>query len=241
MITGTAGSGKHALGLTLAAALLCAHGRPCGTCNSCKKAEHGAHPDLIVVEDEIKVDDARRIRAEASVLPNDGDRKVFLITEADRMNPAAQNALLKVLEEPPRYCFFILLAQREEAILETIRSRCTRYHLPPAEETIDEALLPKLAPYLEALASGSEAGLMQAAVGIEKLTRPQVRAWLSLLQTALRDAIFAAEDLGAPFCPSLRRKPARSRPVSPRAACRTSTNSPPSSPDAPNSTPPLPL
>lgn len=197
--------GAHALGLTLAAALLCEHGAPCGACLSCHKVETGIHPDLIVVDEEgeIKIETARQIRREASILPNDGTRKVFLIGHAERMNVPSQNALLKVLEEPPRYCFFILLTTQPDRILETILSRCTRYQLPPDEEAPDESLLPKLAPYLRALAEGSEIGLMRAAVGLEKLTRPQMKAWLALLQTALRDAVFAGERLGAPLLPAV--------------------------------------
>ncbi len=191
------------LGRTIAAALLCPDGGPCGSCISCRKVEGGVHPDLIEVDEEVRVDDARRIRSEASVLPNDGARKVFLLAHADRMNIPAQNALLKVLEEPPRYCFFVLLAQQPDRILETILSRCTRYQLPPDEEAPDETLLPALAPYLRALAEGSEVGLMRAVVGIEKFPRPQQQAWLALLQTALRDAVFAAGELGPPLLPAL--------------------------------------
>lgn len=189
------------LGRTIAAALLCPNGDPCGSCISCHKVENAIHPDLIEIEEEgeIKIETARGIRSEASVLPNDGARKVFVIAHAERMNVPAQNALLKVLEEPPRYCFFILLTAQPDRILETILSRCTRYQLPPDEELPDESMLPLLAPYLRALAQGSEVGLMRAAVGIEKLSRPQQRAWIALLQTALRDAVFAAGALGAPL------------------------------------------
>jgi len=191
------------LGRTIAAALLCEQGCPCGTCNSCRKAEKELHPDLIEIDEEgeIKVETARRIRAEASVLPNESARKVFVIAHAEQMNPAAQNALLKVLEEPPKYCFFILLATQPDRILETILSRCTRYQLPPDEETPDETLLPLLVPYLRALSSGNECEMMRAAVGLEKLSRAQLRSWLSLLQTALRDAVFAAGSLGPPLLP----------------------------------------
>lgn len=196
-----------ALGWAIAEALECERprdGLPCGECEACRKVRHRLHPDVIALEKEgeIKVDDARRIRAEASVLPNEGARKVFLIAGAGRMNPTAQNALLKVLEEPPAYCFFLLLTDQPERILETILSRCTRYRLPPEEQPPDESLLPLLTPYLRALAGGRELGLMQAALAVEKLARPQVRAWLALLQTALRDAVFAAGNLGAPLLPA---------------------------------------
>ena len=146
LLSGPDGSGKTDFAQTIAAALLCtgASPRPCGACASCHKIAHGTHPDLIVIDEgdgEIKVETARNIRDEAAILPNDGDRKVFIIHNADRMNLSAQNALLKVLEEPPRYAFFVLTSEQPGEILETIRSRCTRYQLAPAQAP-DHRILP---------------------------------------------------------------------------------------------------
>ena len=213
LISGPAGSGKGALAQMLSAALLCSADtiRPCGTCLSCRKVLDNIHPDCIVYDlsdsENRKVDAARRLRREASILPNDSDRKVFIITQAHTLNPAAQNALLKVLEEPPRYCFFLLLTSNPSALLETIRSRCTHYRLSPLQETpFNEALLTQFAPYLCALAEKNEFSLMRAAVPLEKLSRADLGELLGLLQTALRDA--ALYTVSGPLLPTLRKETA---------------------------------
>ena len=96
------------------------------------------HPDLSVIdegENELKVDLARRIKAENAIIPNDGARRVTVIRHAHKLNPMAQNALLKELEEPPAYAFFILTAEQPDALLQTVRSRCTRLALEPPQQT----------------------------------------------------------------------------------------------------------
>lgn len=209
-----AGASGEALAEALAAALLCT-GRtpPCGSCPACAKLRADAHPDLIVIDEgegEIKVEAARRIRDEAAVRPNEGGRKVFLLRHADRMNPAAQNALLKVLEEPPRDVFFILTAAQPGVILQTIRSRCTIYHLePPAEDAPDDALLGALAPFLRAMTERDEYRMALAAQGLAKLNKADFRAAMALLTTALRDAVLAVSAPGlAPLFPALRQETA---------------------------------
>lgn len=129
ILAGEAGR-TEALGLSLSAALVCSGGgaRPCGTCRDCRKALGGIHPDVARLAPEegkdFTVAQARALRADAYVTPNEAERKVYLIQDAQRMNPNAQNALLKVLEEGPRYAAFLLLTDNAEALLPTIRSRC---------------------------------------------------------------------------------------------------------------------
>ncbi len=125
------GSGAPALSKRIAAAAVCdaSSGRPCGRCRHCRKAAAGIHPDIITIsrlEDKagILVDQARNLRADAYVVPNEADRKVYIIDPADKMNPQAQNALLKVLEEPPSAVIFLLVASNPNLLLETVRSRC---------------------------------------------------------------------------------------------------------------------
>lgn len=137
LLTGPTGIGKLTLARILAAALLCSAAPsavPCGHCVSCRKAEQDIHPDITLIDlgdAEIKVDTARTIRSDASVLPNESSRRVFLIRHAQNMNAVAQNALLKILEEPPSYAFFILMTENAGAILPTILSRCTQFALAP--------------------------------------------------------------------------------------------------------------
>ncbi|MGE4548472.1 MAG: hypothetical protein AB7C89_02845 [Intestinibacillus sp.] len=229
LLTGDPGSGKMALAGRLAAALLCTGdgAKPCGRCNACHKVREGIHPDLTTVDEddrELKVELARTIRSAVSVLPNDGDRRVVILRHAQNLNAAAQNALLKTLEEPPRYAFFILTSEKPGALLPTILSRCTRYALaPPAQEAPDETLPPILAPILAALAAGEEFELLRAAMALEKLPRTGQRALLLLFQTALRDALFAAHALPGRLLPALEAQTAAlARTVSPDRLLRLS-------------------
>ena len=114
-------------------------------CPECRKILAGIHPDVITVSPaegkrEILIDQARALRADAYIRPNEAARKVYLIDPADSMNAAAQNTLLKVLEEGPPYAAFLLLAEQTGGLLATIRSRCETLALPPEEEPADPAL-----------------------------------------------------------------------------------------------------
>ena len=138
LITGPDPAQREKLALFLAQALLCegTGDRPCGKCLPCRKVEKGIHPDLLRRERlenpdkkgekyrDFRVDQVRELGREAYILPNEGKRKVFLLPEADTMNPQAQNALLKLLEEPPAYAAFLLLGANPGSFLETVKSRC---------------------------------------------------------------------------------------------------------------------
>lgn len=215
LLSGDDSAGLKTLAAVLAAALLCeAPGvRPCGTCLSCRKAEGGVHPDLTVIdegEEELKVDLARRIKAENTIVPNDGARRVTIVHHAQNLNPAAQNALLKALEEPPAYAFFILTAEQPDALLETVRSRCLKFALEPPQHTLDPAeTCALLAPYLAAVAAGREDRMMKAALALEKTPRRALIAVLGVLQTALRDAVLTANALPQPpLLPALQKETA---------------------------------
>lgn len=119
----------HAAAAAVAAALVCGGERPpCGVCKGCQKASKGIHPDVITVAPEpgkeLTVDQIRALRQDAYIRPNEAKRKVYLIKDAHRMNPSAQNAFLKVLEEGPLYAAFLLLTPTPNALLPTVRSRC---------------------------------------------------------------------------------------------------------------------
>ena len=137
LLAGPAGSGKHSLARILAAAMECTEGdkRPCGRCPQCRKVLAGVHPDVITVDDPAKktvtVEMIRKARSDVYIKPNEGLRKVYLIPRAADMNPAAQNALLKVIEEPPDYAAFLLLTESAERLLPTIRSRSVLLRLSP--------------------------------------------------------------------------------------------------------------
>lgn len=135
ILEGEAGLGKHTLASYLSRAILCANGeKPCGVCQSCKLASSGSHPDIITVAPEdkkknISVGQIRELRQTAFVKPHIADRKVLIIDKAETMNEQSQNALLKVLEEPPKSVFFILITETAAALLETVLSRSIKFTL----------------------------------------------------------------------------------------------------------------
>lgn len=152
LICGPAGSGKHTLAAILAAAMQCTGGGivPCGRCGACRKVMAGQHPDVIVVEDEtrknIPVDLIRTTRADVFVRPNEGRRKIYILPRAQDLGPAAQNALLKIIEEPPAYAAFVLLTVNADQLLPTIRSRCAELHLAPLPEAVLQQALRSRVP-----------------------------------------------------------------------------------------------
>lgn len=141
LICGPQGSGRHTLTRLLAAAMMCqGEDQPCGRCEGCRKVLSGIHPDFITVDDPEKktvpVELVRQARSDMFIRPNEGKRKIYLLPRAQDMLEPSQNALLKILEEPPSYGAFILITDNAEKMLPTIRSRCTELHLLPLPERI---------------------------------------------------------------------------------------------------------
>lgn len=137
LISGPAGSGRHTLAKLLAAAILCqGQPKPCMNCSACRKVMANTHPDFITINDPthktIPVDLIRDMRDDLFIRPNESMWKIYMIDQ--EMLPPSQNALLKVLEEPPKYGVFILIADNPESLLPTVRSRCTPLHLQPLSE-----------------------------------------------------------------------------------------------------------
>ena len=144
LLEGDKGTGRRTLMRFLSRAAVCdGENSPCGECRGCHLAEIGTHPDITVIAPEdgkknITVAQIRALRTEAYVKPHMAVRRVFVIDKADTMNEQAQNAILKVLEEPPADIIFILIAESAAALLDTIISRCTVLSLVPPET--DEAV-----------------------------------------------------------------------------------------------------
>ena len=134
LLSGPRGAGKHTLADLIAAAMLCeAPDGPCMVCRSCRKVLSGSHPDYITIDDPTKktvpVDLIREARADLFVRPNEGTKKIYRFPRAQDMGIPGQNALLKVLEEPPGYGVFLLLTDNPEKLLPTVRSRCVELKL----------------------------------------------------------------------------------------------------------------
>jgi DNA polymerase-3 subunit delta' len=140
LLCGPEGSGKKTLAALLAAAMECtgAGEKPCGVCPACRKVFAGQHPDVITVDDKehknIPVERIRDTRADVFLRPNEGRRKIYIFPRAQDLGQASQNALLKVLEEPPDYAAFLLLTTNADALLPTIRSRLAELRLGPVGE-----------------------------------------------------------------------------------------------------------
>lgn len=186
--------------LRLAAAMLCESPgeRPCGECRHCRKVAAGIHPDVVSiapgVDDkgrrrrEILVDQVRFVSADAQVMPNEARVKVYVIHDADRMNAAAQNALLKLLEEPPASAAFVLCAANPALLLPTVRSRCVllRRNEDAAEDVQAAADAGEL---LAALEDGGRAALLAWALSHEDMDARRAAAMLTAARGELADIL----------------------------------------------------
>ena len=205
LITGPAGSGKRTLAGLLAAAMVCSapDGRPCGGCPACRKAAGGIHPDVVTVAGEdgkdLTVAQVRRMRADAYIRPNEAERKVYILPDAQRMNASAQNAMLKLLEEGPPYAAFLLLAEAAGELLPTVRSRCEVLALAPVDRREGEAWLRERFPDAPAQALSAAAlrcgGILGRAVD-ELSGGGEEEAELSALAARLADTVEAGDELG---------------------------------------------
>ena len=173
ILSGEEGSGKMMLAERFAAALQCDGGpqRPCGCCINCMQSETRNHPDIIYVTHEKKsivVDDIRnQLVNDITIKPYSGQYKVYIIDEAEKMNEAAQNALLKTLEEPPEYAVIMLLAANTGAFLQTILSRCVTLELKPIENSLIEKYLmerQQLPDYIARLCASFSCGCIGKAI-----------------------------------------------------------------------------
>lgn len=141
ILGGEKGSGKKMLATAFAMTLQCReHGiEPCYACPSCRKAQSGNHPDIIYVRHDkpavVSVDDVRtQLVGDVAIRPYESPYKIYIVDDASRMTPQAQNAILKTIEEPPSYAVILLLAENPDALLPTITSRCVTLRLKPVEE-----------------------------------------------------------------------------------------------------------
>tara|TARA_R110002110_G_scaffold404606_1_gene623182 strand:- start:225030 stop:226019 length:990 start_codon:yes stop_codon:yes gene_type:complete len=126
--------GKERFALAFAKYLLCANPQDdtaCGHCQSCHFFDEDYHPDLCVlgkdVETRVKIDDIREVIQFLSQSPHTAQVKIVVICHAHLLNVASQNALLKILEEPPQSVHFILTSAKPHLLLPTIKSRCLSY------------------------------------------------------------------------------------------------------------------
>ena len=171
LISGPAGAGKHTLAKLLSAALMCqGEDAPCMNCDACRRVLADAHPDVITVVDaehkNVPVKLVRQVRDEMFIKPNQGKRKIYIF--AQELGIEGQNALLKVLEEPPSYGAFLLLTENPEKLLPTVRSRCVELALTGLSDGVLESELrqrfPNADPWDVAAAIAASGGYLGQAI-----------------------------------------------------------------------------
>lgn len=222
LFVGPEGVGKRTAALALAKRLNCLEPKAdsCGYCSSCLKISNNQHPDLHIIagdEPQIKIDAIRQLQKEINLKAYEGKFKIFIIDNAHNLTAEASNALLKILEEPPRGSLIILISDKPGLLFKTVISRCKVVKFPPLKRQALEGILKRdykldagLAHFLAYISDGSlgkalklkDQGLigkknilidrfvLAAKPNIESLasaTRADVRNSLNLLVTWFRD------------------------------------------------------
>lgn len=182
----------------LARSFLCTAGgrESCGVCSGCRAALAGTHPDLVTIERrtddkgkqkrEIAVDQIRQMVFDAVARPQTAEHKVYVVRDAQLMNTAAQNAALKLLEEPPAYDVFILCTESAEALLPTIRSRCVVVRAGGEKRVVRDELA---AEYLLLAAKGDRAGVCLIMGKLDGYDAERLGTFVESLRAALTDAL----------------------------------------------------
>ena len=147
LFLGPEGVGRVLTAKTFIKTLVCAcknsDGSACMQCPSCRRIEAGEHPDILWIKPEknkaIKIDEVRKAKEMLSLKPYEAPMSVCVIEDAHMMTQEAQNALLKVLEEPPGYSLLVLVTHKKELLLDTVISRCSEvnFHFLSVDDTKD--------------------------------------------------------------------------------------------------------
>jgi hypothetical protein len=143
----------------------------------------GHSPDIITVDreadrKEIYVDQIRELKSDAAILPNEAEKKVYIIKNAGSMNIMAQNALLKLLEEPPSHVALILITENAGLLLETVRSRCVELNLIPQETNGADEISEPVMDFFEVLCSGDQLRILKFFFSLEKLSKSELGVFI---------------------------------------------------------------
>lgn len=200
ILEGSSVENRMRLAQKIAAALVCSSGgtAPCGVCPNCKKTQANSHADILLytVEDKpkaFKVDYVRDIRSKAYIVPNEADRKVFILENSHTMGVEGQNAILKILEEPPAYVNFILLCSSKSGFLPTVLSRSVVYNLGQAyssdsDDIPREKVIEAASGIAKAVVALNHMEIVKAAAVFEK-DQKLLRASLPVIQEIFASAL----------------------------------------------------
>ena len=135
ILEGEEGMGKKTLAKYLSLIIMCDADEPCLKCKNCTYTLAGTNPDIYTVSNEDKasigIAKIREMITEAYIKPSVSEKRIFIIDKAHLLTKEAQNALLKIIEEPPQYCVFILLCENTSLLLPTVLSRGVTLKLEP--------------------------------------------------------------------------------------------------------------
>ncbi len=203
IFSGPDGVGKRSAAIVLAKLLNCRNPQdsppePCLNCPNCRKFNSDNFVDLWVVQPEgqqLKIEQIRELQRIVRFPPTEGGWRIAILQDAERLNPEAANAFLKLLEEPPPKNLFILIVQQPELLLSTIRSRCQRVHFSPIERELiakflreEEGLSEEEARFAAALADGS---LGRALEIVGEFSLEKRKEWCELIRDALSGRLSA--------------------------------------------------
>lgn len=191
---------RRSLALEFAKAILCPESPDdsCGRCRICRKVEHGNHEDLLIVEksgNSIRKESIEDIITALS-FKSFGSRKIVVMDEAHAMTQAAQNKLLKTLEEPAGPTVILLLAERKDALFDTILSRCVTYQLQENVTAIAEAMVATARQWIALCAADSPFYRRVELLEPYLAQRESCLEWLDVTEDLLRDLLLSANGAG---------------------------------------------
>ncbi len=193
IIEGAVGTGRKTIADIIAQYCVCSSDsqKPCGICRNCIKADQHIHPDIFYADGNepkaLSVDSIRNIRSSAYIMPNEAPMKAYLLLNCDKMLPPAQNAFLKILEEPPQNVQFIMTVRSSSSLLQTVRSRSRIFSLFPAEVNDAAAIAAKRFPQKDISEIKNIAQLCDGNIGMT----------LQMLQNGGQEAQKLAEEIFA--------------------------------------------
>lgn len=163
--------------------------KPCGVCKDCIKANKKVHPDIIELFPTGKangypIEEIRRIKEDAALLPNEAGKKVYIFNDVDNISVVSQNALLKILEEPPSSVIFVLNCKSKTHLLDTIISRATNFYVGEGAQAEKEDDLSSAFDFINCAVFESELELLKKT---QLLTEREKRLkFIDEMQSALR-------------------------------------------------------